>query len=32
MAAATVEGMLTQGLYEEIVDQIEQQSGDDVFA
>jgi NAD-dependent SIR2 family protein deacetylase len=32
MAAAEVEDLLTQGLYEEIVDRIEQQRGADVFA
>ncbi len=32
MDPAAVEGLLAQGLYEEIVDQIEQQRGDDVFA
>src|SRR5207253_7838021 len=32
MASAEVEDLLTQGLYEEIVDRIEQQRGADVFA
>lgn len=32
MDAAVVEDLLTQGLYEEIVDQIAQQCGEDVFA
>lgn len=32
MVPAVVEDLLAQGLYEEIVDQIEQQRGDDVFA
>lgn len=32
MDPAVVEDLLVQGLYEEIVDQIEQQRGDDVFA
>jgi hypothetical protein len=32
MAVATVEELLDQGRYEEIVDQIEQQRGNDVFA